>query len=157
MNNARTFQQFNLRMPPALRALVEQSAKAAHCSLNAELVVRLQQSFAQEVPADDLQQLSAPTAPRELRLLCLLVPSRGGKPRSLPVHTLRRVPPYASLSGRYHDGEGRGSVALDPLDLPGGTGLYLRETHARTPSAEVLARCLRQRPADALRPHARTL
>lgn len=105
----------------------------------------------------DSQRVCPPAAPRELRLLCLLVPSRCGKPRSLPVHTLRRLPPYASLSGRYHDGEGRGSVALDPLDLPGGTGLYLRETHARAPSAAVLARCLRQRPTDALRPRARTL
>lgn len=65
-----------------------------------------------------------------LRLLCLLVPSRTGKARSLPIHTLHRVPPYAGLHGRYYDGAGRWSVAIDPLDVPGGTGFYLRKTHA---------------------------
>lgn len=97
------------------------------------------------------------TACSGLRLLCLLVPSRTGEARSLTVHTMHRVPPYASLHGRYHDGQGRWSVALDPLDVPGGAGFYLRETHARTPSAEVLARCLRQRQTDALRADPRTL
>ena len=38
-------------------------------------------------------QLSAPAAPRGLRLLCLLVRSRSGETRSLPVHTLRPMPP----------------------------------------------------------------
>ncbi|MCY1375115.1 Arc-like DNA binding domain protein [compost metagenome] len=56
MNNARTFPQFKLRMPPALRAQVEQSAKAAHRSLNAELVIRLQQSFAPAAPDRALEQ-----------------------------------------------------------------------------------------------------
>lgn len=157
MNDARSFSQFKLRMPPALRCQVEQAAEASLRSLNAELVFRLQQSFEGEVPADASEQVPAPTASRELRLLCLLVPSRTGETRSLPVHTLHRVPPYASLHGRYHDGQGRGSVALDPLDVPGGAGLYLRQTHARTPSAEVLARCVRQRQADALRPGARAV
>lgn len=106
---------------------------------------------------DSAQPLSASAAWIGLRLLCLLVPSRTGEARSLPVHTLHRMPPYASLHGRYHDGQGRGSVALDLLDLPGGTGFYLRETHARTPSPEVLARYLRQRQADALRTGARAL
>lgn len=154
---SRTDPQFKLRMPPALRAQVEQAAETSFRSLNAELVFRLQQSFEGEVPADASEQVPAPTASRELRLLCLLVPSRTGEPRSLPVHTLHRMPPYASLHGRYYDGAGRGRVALDPLDVPGGAGFYLRQTHARAPSAEVLARCLRQRQADALRPRARTL
>lgn len=92
-----------------------------------------------------------------LRLLCLLVPSRTGETRSLPVHTLHRVPPYRSLHGRYYDDAGRGRVALDPLDVPGGTGFYLRQTHARAPSAELLARCLRQRQADALRADPRAI
>lgn len=109
-----------------------------------------------EVTSDAVEVRSS-TARPGLRLLCLLVPSRTGEARSLPIHTLHRVPPYASLHGRYHDGQGRGRVALDPLDVPGGTGFYLRETHARAPSAEVLARCLRQRQTDALRPRARTL
>lgn len=109
-----------------------------------------------EVTSDAVEVRSSTSRPG-LRLLCLLVPSRTGEARSLPVHTLYRVPPYASLHGRYHDGQGRGSVALDPLDVPGGTGFYLRETHARAPSPEVLARYLRQRQADSLRPRARPL
>ncbi|OWP47427.1 hypothetical protein CEG18_28830 [Pseudomonas nitroreducens] len=157
MNDARSFSQFKLRLPPALRSQVEQAAEASLRSLNAELVFLLQQSFEGEVPADASEQVSAPTASRGLRLLCLLVPSRTGEARSLPVHTLHRVPPYASLHGRYYDDQDRGGMALDPLDVPGGTGFYLRETHARAPSAEVLARYLRQRQADALRPHPRAV
>ena len=114
------------------------------------------------LPADrevtvDVVEVPSSTARPGLRLLCLLVPSRTGEARSLPVHTLYRVPPYAGLHGRYYGGQGRGSVALNPLDVPGGTGFYLRETHARAPSPEVLARYLRQRQADALRPRARTV
>ena len=100
-----------------------------------------------EVTTDAVEVRSS-TSRHRLRLLCLLVPSRTGETRSLPVHTLHRVPPYAGLHGRYHDGQGRGSVALDPLDVPGGAGFYLRETHARAPSPEVLARCVRQRRPD---------
>lgn len=109
-----------------------------------------------EVTTDAVEVRSS-TSRTGLRLLCLLVPSRTGETRSLPVHTLHRVPPYTSLHGRYHDGAGRGSVALDPLDVPGGAGFYLRETHARAPSPEVLACCVRQRQADALRPRARAI
>ncbi len=109
-----------------------------------------------EVTSDAVEVRPSTSRPG-LRLLCLLVPSRTGKARSLPVHTLHRVPPYASLHGRYYDGQGCGSVALDPLDVPGGTGFYLRETHARAPSAEVLARYLRQRQADSLRADPRSL
>lgn len=112
---------------------------------------------AREATADAAEQVPAPTTRPGLRLLCLLVPSRTGEARSLPIHTLHRVPPYASLHGRYHDGQGRGRVALDPLDVPGGTGFYLRETHARAPSPEVLARCLRQRQTDSFRADPRTL
>lgn len=109
-----------------------------------------------EVTSDAVEVRSSTSRPG-LRLLCLLVPSRTGETRSLPVHTLHRVPPYAGLHGRYYDGQGRGSVALDPLDVPGGIGFYLRETHARAPSAEVLVRCVRQRQTDSLRPRARTV
>ncbi|RFQ23214.1 Arc family DNA-binding protein [Pseudomonas sp. ATCC 13867] len=155
MNDARSFSQFKLRMPPALRSQVEQAAEASLRSLNAELVFRLQQSFEGEVPADAAEQVPAPTASVGLRLLCLLVPSRTGEIQSLPIHTMHRMPPYARLHRSYRDGEGRWSVALDPLDLPGGTGFYLRQTHARAPSAEVLARCLRQRQTHALRTYPR--
>lgn len=44
---SRTDAQFKLRMPAALRAQVEQTAKKAHRSLNAEIVFRLEASFAQ--------------------------------------------------------------------------------------------------------------
>jgi len=43
---SRTDPQFKLRMPPALRAQVEQAAEQANRSLNAEIVTRLQASFA---------------------------------------------------------------------------------------------------------------
>lgn len=39
--------QFKLRMPATLRAQVEQAAKEARRSLNAEIVLRLEASFAQ--------------------------------------------------------------------------------------------------------------
>lgn len=83
------------------------------------------------------QQLSAPAAPRQLRLLCLLVSSASGKPRSLPVHTLRALPPLACVSARW-------SVVLP-------AGFVLRETRAVTPSAEVLARYAGHRQTSALR------
>ena len=44
---SRTDPQFKLRMPTALRAQVEQAAKDARRSLNAEIVLRLEASFAQ--------------------------------------------------------------------------------------------------------------
>jgi len=44
---SRTDAQFKLRMPAALRAQVEQAAKEARRSLNAEIVLRLEASFAQ--------------------------------------------------------------------------------------------------------------
>jgi len=45
--------QFKLRMPPALRAQVEQAAKAAHRSLNAEILVRLETTFVQDKPQQE--------------------------------------------------------------------------------------------------------
>lgn len=92
-----------------------------------------------QVPAD-AEQVSAPAAPRELRLLCLLVPSRTGQPRALPVHTLRAMPPRVCVSGRWN--------------LASEAGFSLRETQARAPSPEVLARCVRQRPGYAIRARA---
>ena len=44
---SRTDAQFKLRMPAALRAQVEQAAKEARRSLNAEIILRLEASFAQ--------------------------------------------------------------------------------------------------------------
>ena len=74
--------------------------------------------------------LPAPAAPRELRLLCVLVPTRNGSPRSLPVHTLHRVPPRAPLKG-----------FIDRV-LASEAGFHLRETQATAPTASVLERCL---------------
>ncbi|MDR7025934.1 Arc family DNA-binding protein [Pseudomonas peli] len=44
---SRTDAQFKLRLPAALRAQVEQAAKDSRRSLNAEMVIRLEASFAQ--------------------------------------------------------------------------------------------------------------
>ena len=137
MTNERTFPQFKLRMAPALREKLEHAAKAARRSLNAELVFRLEQSFASEVPANEPQSVSTPAARRKLRLLCVLVPSRSGGIRSLPVHTLRPMPPRVSGQGKWH--------------LASDTGFYLREAHATAPAPEVLARYLRLGQTNALR------
>jgi hypothetical protein len=45
---SRADQQFKLRVPAALRFQVEQAAKQARRSLNAEIILRLEASFAQE-------------------------------------------------------------------------------------------------------------
>ena len=140
--NERTFPQFKLRMAPALRERVEQAAQAARRSLNAELVFRLEQSFASEVPANEPQSVSTPATRRKLRLLCVLVPSRSGGIRSLPVHTLRPMPPRVS-------GQGKWCLEGDPC-------LSLREAHATAPAPEVLARYLRLGQTNALRADSRT-
>jgi hypothetical protein len=144
---SRTDPQFKLRMPPALRAQVEQAAEQANRSLNAEIVTRLQASFTQvkpEVSANEKPEpIPAPAAPRELRLLCVLVPTRNGSPRSLPVHTLHRVPPRVGPKGQW-------SLEADAC-------LHLRETHAKQPTAQVLARCARHRQTNTLRAATRTV
>ncbi len=56
---SRTDQQLKLRMPAALRAQVERSAWAARRSLNAEIVIRLEASFAQVAPGTNEQGRSA--------------------------------------------------------------------------------------------------
>lgn len=89
------------------------------------------------------EQVSAPAARRELRLLCLLVPSRSNGIRSLPVGGMHAVPPRVRLQGRW--------------PLVSDTGLHLRKTHAVQPSPEVLERVLQHRQANAIRPDLRTL
>ncbi|ATH82098.1 hypothetical protein CO724_13400 [Ectopseudomonas mendocina] len=150
---SRTDQQFKLRMPPALRAQVEQAAEQANRSLNAEIVTRLQASFAQAMPEvsanEESQPVPTPAAPRELRLLCLLRQSKLGDAPNivsigyLPIHTMHRVPPRAMVRGKWSD--------------PRYAGLYLRETQAVEPTAEVLERCARHRQTHALRAPARTV
>lgn len=175
---SRTDPQFKLRMPPALRAQVEQAAEQANRSLNAEIVTRLQASFAKakpEVSANDQHEsvpavtpqgvrlsgllrpqspgqvhgVRATPAPRELRLLCVLRQSKLGDAPNivelgyLPIHTMHRLPPRAMVRGKWSD--------------PRYAGLYLRETQAVEPTAEVLERCLQQRQPYALRAPARTV
>lgn len=94
------------------------------------------------VPADERpSEVPAPASRPELRLLCLLVKDRDGKARSLPVHTMRPMPPRVLRAGRW--------------SLEGDPALELSETHAVRPTAEVLERCARQRQAHALRPATR--
>jgi hypothetical protein len=131
---SRADQQFKLRMPPALRAQVEQAAKQANRSLNAEIVTRLQVSFAQATPEvsanEKPEPVRSPAARRQLRLLCVLVPTRDGSTRSLPVHTMQPLPPRARLKG------------LIDRTLASEAGFHLRETQATAPTASVLERCL---------------
>jgi len=97
-------------------------------------------------------QLSAPAAPRALRLLCLLVPTRSGETRSLPVHTLRPMPPRVCAADSHNkDGQDRWGLDSPRLGMVSDTGLYLRETYATTPTAEVLERCARHWQTRALR------
>lgn len=80
--------------------------------------------------------LPASAPRRQLRLLCVLVPSRSGS-RALPIHTLLPMPPRVCGQGRWN--------------LEGETGFHLRETHATAPAPEVLERYLRLGQSNALR------
>jgi hypothetical protein len=83
------------------------------------------------------KQLPAPATPRGLRLLCLLVTAPNGQQRSLPIHTLRALPPRQSRPAQW------------ALVLP--AGFVLRETYATAPAPAVLARCAGHRQAHTLR------
>lgn len=50
---SRTDPQFKLRVPAALRMQIEQAAQATRRSMNAEMVVRLEASFAKEQPQQE--------------------------------------------------------------------------------------------------------
>ncbi|RUI95825.1 Arc family DNA-binding protein [Pseudomonas aeruginosa] len=139
---SRTDPQFKLRMPLALRARVEQAAKASLRSLNAELVLRIQQSFEGEGATDASGQLPTPNPRPGLRLLCVLV-RKAGHPIAQPVAVSGLPAPWAALSGRW------------PLALP--FPFLLRETRPVPASAEVLARCVRQRETHALCARARSI
>lgn len=139
---SRTDPQFKLRMPPALRARVEQAAKASLRSLNAELVLRIQQSFEGEGATDASVQLPTPNSRPGLRLLCVLV-RKAGHPIAQPVAVSGLPAPWAALSGRW------------PLALP--SPFLLRETRPVPASAEVLVRCVRQRETHALCARARSV
>ncbi|CAE6888828.1 conserved protein of unknown function [Pseudomonas marincola] len=90
-----------------------------------------------EVTENELIPLQPATTPTNVRLLCLLVRSRNGKPRALPVHVVQRLPaPWSTLSQQW------------PLVLP--TGFHLRSSHPINPSAEVLVHSAGRRKANAI-------
>jgi len=89
------------------------------------------------------EQLSTHAPRTGLRLLCLLVPSRNGETRSLPVHTLRPMPPrVCGADPHTTNGPRRWCLEASGLGVDSGTGLYLREAHATRPPREVVERCL---------------
>lgn len=90
------------------------------------------------------EPLPAPTAPCQLRLLCVLdILSAVSSPRYIPAGTLHRLSPRASCKGRWA--------------LEGDAFYQMRETHPKRPTAQVLARCVRQRQTSAFRSAARTI
>jgi hypothetical protein len=106
----------------------------------------------------DASQLHQSTPRPGLLLLCLLVKGRNGQARSLPVHTLRPMPPRVCPTGQ-NTKNGPNRWDLDALGLPMGDhpGLYLRQTHAKRPTGQILERCGKHRQARAIRAATRTL
>jgi hypothetical protein len=106
----------------------------------------------------EADQLSTPSARPGLRLLCLLVQTRNGETRSLPVHTLRPMPPrLCAADSHAANGLRRWNLEASGLGVDSGTGLYLREAHATRPPREVVERYLRLGQANALRSDSRTV
>lgn len=106
----------------------------------------------------EADQLSTPSARPGLRLLCLLVQTRNGETRSLPVHTLRPMPPrLCAADSHAANGPRRWCLEASGLGVDSGTGLYLREAHATRPPREVVERCARHWQANAFRPDPRTV
>lgn len=95
-----------------------------------EVKARLAKLQAQDSVNEKSEPVPAPTPRRELRLLCLLAKPQLDTAQGayLPIHTMHRLPPRAMVLGQWSE--------------PRYAGLYLRETQARQPSAEVLERCL---------------
>lgn len=91
------------------------------------------------------ESVSAPAPRRELRLLCLLG-RHGSIIPSSPALTMRAMPPRVDKLASWS----RWSSSSVP-------GLYLRETYAVAPSAQVLARLQRHGQAHAIRATARTV
>ncbi len=103
-------------------------------------------------------QLSTPSACPGLRLLCLLVQTRNGETRSLPVHTMRPMPPrICAADSHATNGLRRWNLEASALGLDSGTGLSLREAHATRPPREVVERYLQLGQANALRTDSRTV
>lgn len=98
----------------------------------------------QAVPASEPIQLHPASAPRKLRLLCLLdSPDVGEHTRSYPVAAMFPLPPCAYRIGRWQ-------ATLPP-------GLEMRETSAVAPSASILVRLQRRGQASAFCPDSRTV
>jgi hypothetical protein len=105
----------------------------------------------------EADQLSTPSARPGLRLLCLLVQTRNGETRSLPVHTLRPMPPrICAADSHAANGLRRWNLEASGLGVDSGTGLYLREAHATRAPREVVERYLRLGQTNALRADSRT-
>ncbi len=106
----------------------------------------------------EADQLSTPSARPGLRLLCLLVQARNGETRSLPVHTMRPMPPrLCAADSHAANGLRRWNLEASALGVESGTGLYLREAHATRPPREVVERYLRLGQANALRTDSRAV
>lgn len=106
----------------------------------------------------EASQLSTSSARPGLRLLCLLVQTRNGETRSLPVHTMRPMPPRVCAADSHAtNGPHRWCLEASALGLEGGTGLYLREARATRAPREVVERYLRLGQANALRADSRTV
>ncbi|MDH1682268.1 hypothetical protein N5E30_11835 [Pseudomonas chengduensis] len=98
-----------------------------------EVKARLEKLPALDASNEKPEPVPAPTPRRELRLLCVLAKPQLDTAQGayLPIHTMHRLPPRAMVKGQWSE--------------PRYSGLHLRETQARQPSAEVLERCLPKR------------
>lgn len=93
--------------------------------------------------AIDHERLQPASPCTGLRLLCLLVQTRSGESRSLPVHTLRPMPPrLCAADSHAANGLRRWNLEASGVGVESGTGLYLREAHATRAPREVVERCL---------------
>lgn len=101
----------------------------------------------------DAVQLQPQAALPGLHLLCLLVQGRNGQALALPVHTLRPMPPRVCGAAPHpKNGPRRWCLETAPVGMVDHPGLYLRQTHATRPTAEVLERCSGHWQTRSLRP-----
>lgn len=107
-----------------------------------EVKARLAKPQARDSANEKPDPVPAPTSRPELRLLCLLDETSTAESAKL-VATMQPLPPRPRINGQWP------SACRSPL--------VLRDAQARFPTREVLARCLRQRQANAFRAAARTI
>ena len=102
-------------------------------------------------------RIQPPEARRELRLLCVLVTTADGHLNCQPVSTLRPMPPrLCSADTNHRNSLRRWCVESHAGRVANNPGLYLREAHAKRPTAQVLERCGKHRQAGAFRAAVRT-